>query len=129
MLWWKPDEKEELTYQEGEEPETDEDRKYRYYKPYENERFLRWFGTDHVPFIDLDRIRIKTICSIPHLSNDIQSDKFFNDSNNLTNPDFSRANNPDGESISLLSLAQKSTIELFNRDDGQYLRFVVGGHQ
>lgn len=60
ILWWKPDEKDKLI-QEDEEAEP----LYRYYKPYETERFLRWLGTTYIPLIDPDSISRKTICSIP----------------------------------------------------------------
>ena len=93
ILWWKPDEKEELveeeqTNPEGYTPPEEPEKKYRYYKAYETERFLRWFGSNYIPMFDKETIYKKAICSIPVLSNDVQSDKFYNDSNNLmNNPD------------------------------------------
>ncbi len=68
VLWWKPDDKEELPDQE--EDVDEESKKYRYYKPYETERFLRWFGSTHVPYLDVEHVVKKTICSIPVISND-----------------------------------------------------------
>ena len=44
------------------------------YKEYETERFLRWFGTEAIPHIDVSTITKKTICSIPVLSNDTESE-------------------------------------------------------
>lgn len=90
-LWWKPDNKEQIDI-EKDEYGRPEDPVYRYYKPYETERFLRWFGTNYIPTLDLDTITKKTICSIPTLSNDIQSDKFYDDSNNILSYDVSSAN-------------------------------------
>lgn len=74
VLWWKPDKEEPL------EPDYDEDTEEgevetptgnRYYKPYETERFLRWFGSNYIPVIDPDTITKKTICAIPRISNDV----------------------------------------------------------
>lgn len=135
ILWWKPDEKEELAEEEQDNPEgytppEEPEKKYRYYKPYETERFLRWFGSNYIPMLDKETIYKKTICSIPVLSNDVQSDKFYNDSNNiLNNPDFAKATIDNSTSLSLLNMYPKSTIDIVNKEDGQYLQFVVGGHQ
>ena len=135
ILWWKPDEKEELveeeqTNPEGYTPPEEHEKKYRYYKAYETERFLRWFGSNDIPMFDKETIYKKTICSIPVLSNDVQSDKFYNDSNNLiNNPDMAKVNIDNSTSLSLLNLSPKSTIEIVNKKDGQYLQFVVSGHQ
>ena len=135
ILWWKPDEKEELveeeqTNPEGYTPPEEPEKKYRYYKAYETERFLRWFGSNYIPMFDKETIYKKTICSIPVLSNDVQSDKFYNDSNNLmNNPDMAKVNIDNSTSLSLLNLYPKSTIEIVNKEDGQYLQFVVSGHQ
>ena len=50
ILYWKPDDKEQL---EKEDPDDEnKEPKYRYYKPYETERFLRWFGTNYIPMLD-----------------------------------------------------------------------------
>ena len=87
VLWWKPDDKEPLPDQDG---VAEEDLKYRYYKPYETERFLRWFGTTYVPLLDLDTVTKKTICSIPIISNDAQNRKFFSDASNLMGPDLGK---------------------------------------
>lgn len=135
ILWWKPDEKEELSEEEQDNPEgyvppEEPEKKYRYYKPYETERFLRWFGSNYIPMFDKETIYKKTICSIPVLSNDVQSDKFYNDSNNiLNNPDLAKATIDNSTSLSLLNMSPKSTIDIINKEDGQYLQFVVGGHQ
>ena len=45
IMWWKPDTPEQLEVDEEEEGKVDEPTGYRYYKPYETERFLRWFFT------------------------------------------------------------------------------------
>lgn len=128
ILWWKPDEKEELEQEDDNEVKSS-DVKYRYYKPYEIERFLRWFGTNHIPLLDLDSIQKKTICSIPQLSNDIQSSKFYKDATHILNPDLSKATIDTTTSMSLLTLAPKSTIDIDDREDGQYAVFVVSGNQ
>lgn len=71
VLWWKPDHDEPMDDVADEESEDDneditvEEAKYRYYKPYETERYLRWFGTSFVPRIDESTISRKTICSSP----------------------------------------------------------------
>ena len=77
-LWWKPDEKEEIPESADSTIDSTMDDtleltepRYRYYNKYEKERFLRWFGTDHVPELDLNNITKKTMCSIPKLTNDI----------------------------------------------------------
>ena len=131
VLWWKPDEPEQLDVDEEREGEITEPTGYRYYKPYETERFLRWFGTNYVPILDPDTVMKKTICSIPRLSNDVQSDGFYRDATNIVarNLDMTRVNVNENTSLSLLSLAQKSTIDLVNKPDGQYLSFVVSGGQ
>jgi hypothetical protein len=68
ILWWKPDEKEPLEIEnEEEEGEITEPTGYRYFKPYETERFLRWFGTNFIPMMDRESIFKKTVCSIPIL--------------------------------------------------------------
>ena len=127
VLWWKPDNKELLPDQE--EVEKEEDKKYRYYKPYETERFLRWFGTTYVPLIDLDDVVKKTVCQPHILSNDAQNREFFRNADNLMSADLSGMNIDNQTSLSLLSLAPKSTIDIIQKEDGQYLRFVVSGHQ
>ena len=126
VLWWKPDDKEELPDQEDVEEES---KKYQYYKPYETERFLRWFGSTHVPYLDVGHVVKKTICSIPVISNDTQRRNFFADANNLMVPDLQGKNVDERTSLSLLSLSQKSTLDIVEKSDGQYLRFVVSGNQ
>lgn len=141
VLWWKPDKEEPL------EPDYDEDTEEgevetptgnRYYKPYETERFLRWFGSNYIPVIDPDTITKKTICAIPRISNDVESDQFYSDATNITerNTDLTRVNIDNSTSLSLLSLAPKSTIEIvpvIDEEDpdksGQYVEFIVSGHQ
>lgn len=84
VLWWKPDEKEQLEVEnEDEEGEIKEPTGYRYYKPYETERFLRWFGTNYVPVIDPDSITKKTVCSAPYTSDDTESNGFYEDATNI----------------------------------------------
>lgn len=66
-LWWKPDKPEKLPIDE----ESDEAQPTtRYFKQYETERFLRWYGTDHVPHMDEDKVEKCTVCSAPSLSSD-----------------------------------------------------------
>jgi len=125
-LWWRPDDKEELPDQEEVEEES---KQYRYYKVYEVERFLRWFGTTYVPLLDMDGLTRKTVCSAPVVSNDAQIGNIFSDANNLTSPDMSAFNIDNSTSLSLLSLQPTSTIDLIQKEDGQYLRFVVSGHR
>ena len=144
-LWWKPDSEEEYIIEPEDELEDDEiveadstpNIGVRYYKPYETERFLRWFGSTEVPKINPDKISKLTVCSSPRLTNDVQANDFFLDATNVNDVDIdlSRAQNDDmtPPSISLLSFAPKASIELKDLDDethnGQYLEFVVSGHQ
>ena len=139
VLWWKLDEP-ELKSQETEIDSTGlevvVDEKWIYYKPYETERFLRWFGTDYIPFFDLPTINKKTICSIPVLDNDVESDEFHADATNndtAQDLDLTKNNIDRSTSLSLLTLATKSTIDVVNNLDedhlGQYIVFVVSGHQ
>ena len=69
----------------------------------------------------------KTICTAPNPDIDRQRalDYLFEDATNiLTNTkEITRAS----ESKNLLSLVPNATIDLINKDDGQYLRFVVSG--
>ena len=65
-LWWRPDHEEKL-YPDPENPESPTT---LYYKKYETERFLRWFGSDHIPRIDETKLEKCTVCSSPSLSND-----------------------------------------------------------
>ena len=91
---------------------------------------MRWFGNDHIPELDLNSITKKTICSIPLLSNNVQSPNFHADVTLLKDSlDLTKVNIDDATSLSLLSLATKSTIDLIQKDDGQYLSFVVSGNQ
>ena len=135
VLWWKPDEPEQLEVEEEEEGEIEEETGYRYFKPYETERFLRWFGSNYVPLLDLDTITKKTICSAPMLSNETESVKFYKDATNIANrnADLTKINIDDSTSIPLLSLAKKASINVVNLLDqehqGQYLELVVSGHQ
>ena len=135
-IWWKPDEAEKYEY-----VETDDDGnetttiKSRYFKSYENERMLRWFGTSTIPRIDINGIYKKTICSIPILDTDVvQGKNDFSDSDTLTNLNFTKTDIEESESDNgtnpLLTLAQKSTVEIEDRgEDGQWLVFVIGGKQ
>jgi hypothetical protein len=116
VLWWKPDEPEQLEVDEEEEGEIEEETGYRYFKPYETERFLRWFGSNYVPLLDLDTITKKTICSAPMLSNETESVKFYRDATNIANrnADLTKINIDDSTSIPLLSLAKKASINVVN---------------
>ena len=130
ILYWKPDEPEKLAVDPENEGENEDATGYRYYKPYETERFLRWLGTTFVPMIDLDHITRKTLCSAPSLSTDVQGAN-FSDATNLTNMDLTRVNIDSSTSTSLLSLFPKATIDVINKLEppGQYLMFIVGGNQ
>ncbi len=44
-------------------------------------------------------------------------------------PDLQGKNVDERTSLSLLSLCQKSTLDIVEKEDGQYLRFVVSGNQ
>lgn len=131
ILYWKPDEKEQL--EPDPDAKADEEPKYRYYKPYETERFLRWFGTNYVPMFDVDEMTKTTICSIPVLSNDVYSDKFHQDATHIANPDLAKAKVDESTSQSLLTLAPKAHFRIVNLADenhmGQYAEFIVSGHQ
>ena len=143
-LYWKPDQPEEFTppedpdydpalYEQNDE-EMAAEKHYRYFKKYEKERYLRWFGTDHVPAIDVDSIKRMTICSIPMLDNDTYSQNFTDADANVQAMDLAKTNIDESTSQSLLTLAKKSAIEVYDRYEdgkyaGQYIRFVVSGHQ
>ena len=133
ILWWKPDEPEQLEVDEEEEGKVTEPTGWRYFKPYETERFLRWFGTNYVPFIDLDTITKKTVCSIPKLKDDVDARNFYNDATNIAarGGQLRRTSLDASTSLSLLSLQPKATMELINKMEppGQYVRFVVSGGQ
>lgn len=85
-LWWKPD---EITPPEKVEVGNEDNPKptKRYFRPYETERFLRWYGSDHVPMIDEETLEKCTICSSPALENDTQSDNFHTDARNIAEMD------------------------------------------
>lgn len=153
-LWWKPDNPEKLPMNEdsdGTQPTM------RYFKQYEVERFLRWYGTDHVPHIDEDSVEKCTVCSSPTLEDDTQADNFHTDARNIgdVGMDLTRTGIDNSTSLSVLSLAPKATIALRSyvydedkktyrlpttepkegeqADDPskihQYLEFVVTGHR
>lgn len=124
VLWWKPDNPEPMEAQEDPGAVN-----YRYYKAYENERFLRWFGTTSVPLLDPDTLTVKTMCAVPKLSNDITSSGFFENAANLIQSNNFNIGRSVTSSISMLSLQQKSTIDLVTRDGKQYLSFIVTGNQ
>ena len=153
-LWWKPDgttppEKIEVQPSEGDTPQPT----VRYFRPYETERFLRWFGNDHIPQIDESALEKCTVCSSPALPNDTQSDNFHTDARNIgeMDIDLTRTNIDASTSQSLLSLYPKATIavrtyvcetekdgkknfrEPDELDDNgsihQYLEFVVTGNR
>lgn len=134
-LWWKPDEKEELVEETQDNPEDytppeEPEKKYRYYKPYETERFLRWFGSNYIPMIDTESISKMTVCSSPILSNDaLDGSNFFDDSTNLVRIDMSRSSIQESTSLSLLNKSPRASIQIINKEDGQYARFIVSGHQ
>ena len=109
-LWWKPDHEEKL----GPDPDNPESPTTLYYKKYETERFLRWFGNDHVPRIDENTLEKCTVCSSPSLSNDTESNDFHTDSRNIGEMDIelSRTNIDTSTSQSLLSLYPRATIAI-----------------
>ena len=146
-LWWKPDHEEKL----DPDPENPESPTTLYYKKYETERFLRWYGNDHVPRIDENKLEKCTVCSSPSLSSDTQSDNFHTDARNIGEMDInlSRTNIDTATSQSLLSLYPRATIaiktyfhdeektndyrEPMDGDDAnkihQYIEFVVTGNR
>lgn len=132
ILWWKPDEPEQLVVDEDEEGKVTEPTGWRYFKPYETERFLRWFGTNYIPFIDLDTITKKTVCSIPKLKDDVDAEDFYRDATSIASKGLPQRTSIDASTtLSLLSLQPKATIELINKMEppGQYVRFIVTGEQ
>ena len=119
-LWWKPDHEEKL----GPDPDNPESPTTLYYKKYETERFLRWFGNDHVPRIDENTLEKCTVCSSPSLSNDTESNDFHTDSRNIGEMDIelSRTNIDTSTSQSLLSLYPRATIAIktyFHDEDSE----------
>ena len=141
VMWWKPDEPEPLEDDEQEEEggdstesnlndQSDNDVKLRYYKPYETERMLRWFGTTYIPLLDPDGLRKAVVCSAPRLSNDVQSSIFHKDATHIwQNMDMARARVDEATSLALLSMSAKSTMRVIQLEDGQYLEFIVAGGQ
>ena len=127
VLWWKPDGQEAAG--DGFPPGT-----LKYFKPYETERFLRWFGTSNIPRIDPRRVTKLSVCQSPSLPNDVQGNKFFDDATNITG-----ANIQENTSQSLLSLAPRATARLVEDNGGeeeeggegkaQVLSFTVAGNQ
>ena len=82
--------------------------------------------------IDLDTVTVKRVCQTPRFKNDVESNNFHLDVTNMTSPTvLTRRNLNNDMSLSLLSLAPKTTIDVLNKDDphGQYLRFVVTGNR
>lgn len=151
-LWWRPDEPEKL----NEHPSSNDSElkpTIEYYKEYEIERFLRWFGTDHIPSIDETTLEKCTVCSSPILSTDTKNGDFYNDAKNIgqIKSNIPRININDSTSQSLLSLQPKATIALktYVKDDTdeenpiyrlpqeddaienihQYLEFIVTGNR
>jgi len=132
-LWWKPDLPEPI---QQSSPEQDGAVKLRYYKPYETERFLRWFGTTYVPlFDDVDDLEKVTVCSAPILdSESATSESFHNDATNIAanGGDIGRSS-VESPSTALLSIFPKATIKVRNlmddKHEGQYLEFIVSGGQ
>ena len=115
VLWWKPDNPEPLEANEDEEEgKSTQQLGYRYYKPYETERFLRWFGTTYIPILDESNITKKSVCSAPRLSEDVQSNSFYEDATNITQrtQDLTRVDMDEATSISLLSLSPTATIDV-----------------
>ena len=149
-LWWKPDNPEKANLDPPEDEDGNPLPTTLNYKAYETERFLRWYGNDHIPHIDESTLEKCTVCSSPSLSNDTESDTFHSDSRNLGNMDLTRTNIDASTSLSLLSLYPKATIALRTyveeKDDKgnvtfgtpttepedathQYLEFVVTGNR
>ena len=153
-LWWKPDgttppEKIEVQQSEDGTPQPT----VRYFRPYETERFLRWYGSDHIPKVDENALEKCTVCSSPELSSDTQSDDFHTDARNIgeMDIDLTTANIDASTSQSLLSLYPKATLAVrtyvcetdedgkktFREPDElddkgsihQYLEFVVTGNR
>lgn len=126
QLWWKPDDKERISDSPSGQP------RYRYYKPYETERFLRWFGTTYIPLLDMDTIVKKTVCAAPKVNDKRgEASTKFRDATMLLEPEIqvSRSiSSSSSSSSSRLSLSPIATIDLVQKDDGQYLRFVVSGN-
>lgn len=125
-LWWKPDESTPPQKMEA-NPVVDNDTPQPtkwYFKPYETERFLRWYGTDHIPQIDENTLEKCTVCSSPTLSNDTQADNFHTDARNIGDVgiDLTRTSIDNSTSQSLLSLYPKATIAI-----RRYVRELVEG--
>ena len=154
-LWWRPDESTPPQKMEA-NPVVDDDTPQPtkwYFKPYETERFLRWYGTDHIPTIDESTLEKCSVCSSPELSNDTQSENFHTDARNISEMDIdlTTTNIDASTSQSLLSLYPKATLAVRTYvcetdEDGkktfreptpsdrqgdihQYLEFVVTGNR
>ena len=115
-LWWKPDETtppQKIEIAPSEDDETPQPTVWNF-RPYETERFLRWYGNDHVPQIDEKTLEKCTVCSSPTLSNDTQADNFHTDARNIGDVgiDLTRTSIDNSTSQSLLSLYPKATIAI-----------------
>ena len=100
----------------------------RNFKDYEVERFLRWYGNDHIPRIDEDTLEKCTVCSSPNLTDDTESDNFHTDARNIgeSGLDLTRINIDDSTSQSLLYLYPKATIAVrtyFHDEENKTYRF------
>ena len=122
-LWWRPDNPEELDSEKSPNGES-----IRNYKEYEVERFLRWYGNDHIPRIDEDTLEKCTVCQSPNLTDDTESDNFHTDARNIgeSGLDLTRMNIDESTSQSLLYLHPKATIAVrtyFHDEENKTYRF------
>lgn len=100
----------------------------RNFKDYEVERFLRWYGNDHIPRIDEDTLEKCTVCSSPNLTDDTESDNFHTDARNIGEArlDLTRINIDESTSQSLLYLYPKATISVrtyYHDEENKTYRF------
>lgn len=101
---------------------------YANFKEYEDERYLRWFGTTYIPLLDSSTLFRKTICCSPQIEDSGELDA-TDATQLLADPSTIRPATYSGLEADLLTLQQKATVDLVEREDGQWLQFVVDGSQ
>lgn len=136
VVWHKLDEQEELVQEVDEDdvPEVEEEEdtiqpQFRYYKPYNTEMLMKWLGTTYVPMFDMDTITKMTVCETPKFQSTVQRESFFQNTDGI----LEEINRIDQVSDQMpfmgLHMFPRASIDLVQRDDGQYLQFVVSGNQ
>ena len=89
----------------------------------------KWLGTTYIPMFDLDTITKLTVCETPKFSSTVQRESFFQDTDGILEQ-ISRIDKVyDVPPHRGLQMFQRATVDIVQRDDGQYLQFMVSGNQ